>query len=65
MRPYFDVVLEAFGPKRLMFGTDWPVCLAATGYLRWVELVNRFAGGLSADEREWLFGKTAVQAYRL
>ena len=65
LRPYFDAVLEAFGPKRLMFGTDWPVCLAATGYARWVELVNRFANGLSADEREWLFGKTAVQAYRL
>jgi L-fuconolactonase len=65
LRPYFDVVLEAFGPKRLMFGTDWPVCLVASGYARWVELVRRFAAGLSADEQEWLFGKTAVQAYRL
>jgi len=65
LRPYFDVVLEAFGPKRLMFGTDWPVCLAATGYTRWVEIVHRFAAGLSEEERAWLFGKTAVQAYRL
>ena len=65
MRPYFDAVLEAFGPKRLMFGTDWPVCLAASGYARWVELVRRFAGGLSADEQAWLFGKTAIEAYRL
>jgi len=65
LRPYFEAVLEAFGPKRLMFGTDWPVCLAATGYARWVEVVHRFAAGLSEDERAWLFGKTAVQAYRL
>jgi L-fuconolactonase len=59
------VVLEAFGPKRLMFGTDWPVCLAASGYSRWVEAVRRFAAGLSADEQEWLFGRTAVMAYSL
>jgi L-fuconolactonase len=65
LRPYFDTVLEAFGPKRLMFGTDWPVCLAASGYSRWVEVVREFAAGLSADEQEWLFGKTAVLAYGL
>ncbi|MEO6739500.1 MAG: amidohydrolase family protein [Chthoniobacteraceae bacterium] len=65
MRPYFDVVLEAFGPKRLMFGTDWPVCLAASGYSRWVELVRKFSARLSADEQDCLFGKTAVQAYGL
>ena len=65
LRPHFDVVLEAFGPKRLMFGTDWPVCLAACGYARWAELVRGFAAGLSADEQDWLFGRTAVEAYRL
>ena len=65
LHPYFDVALEAFGPKRLMFGSDWPVCLAAAGYSRWVEIVRRFAGGLSAGERDWLFGRTAMQAYRL
>jgi len=65
LRPYFDTVLEAFGPKRLMFGTDWPVCLAASGYSRWVEVVREFVAGLSADEQEWLFGKTAVMAYGL
>ena len=65
LRPYFDAVLEAFGPKRLMFGTDWPVCLAASGYARWHDLVRKFAADLSADEQEWLFGKTAVKAYGL
>ncbi len=65
LRPYFDTVLEAFGPQRLMFGTDWPVCLAASSYSRWVELVRKFSAQLSADEQGWLFGKTAVQAYGL
>jgi L-fuconolactonase len=65
LRPYFDTVLEAFGAQRLMFGTDWPVCLAASGYGRWVETVRGFAAVLSADEQEWLFGKTAAAAYRL
>jgi L-fuconolactonase len=65
LRPYFDVVLEAFGPRRLMFGTDWPVCLAASGYARWVDVVRKFASGISAEEQEWLFGKTAVLAYGL
>ncbi|MEO6787138.1 MAG: amidohydrolase family protein, partial [Chthoniobacteraceae bacterium] len=65
LRPYFDAVLEAFGPKRLMFGTDWPVCLVASGYSRWVEVVRKFAVELSSDEQEWLWGKTAVHAYGL
>ena len=65
LRPYFDAVLEAFGPKRLMFGTDWPVCLAASSYERWVKVVSGFSSGLSAEEQAWLFGKTAIEAYRL
>jgi L-fuconolactonase len=65
LRPYFDTVLDAFGPRRLMFGSDWPVCLVASSYVRWVEVVHRLAGRLTADERAWLFGKTAIQAYAL
>lgn len=65
LRPYWDAVLAAFGPKRLMFGTDWPVCLAAATYTRWVEVVTNFAAQLSADEKAWLFGKTAAAAYGL
>ncbi len=65
LRPYFDAVLEAFGPKRLMFGSDWPVCLAASGYARWVEAVRGFAAQLSVDEREWISGRTAAEAYGL
>ena len=63
--PYFDVVLEAFGPQRLMFGSDWPVCLVASDYVKWVRMVEACAAKLSADERARLFGGTAAEAYGL
>jgi L-fuconolactonase len=65
LRPYWDAVLEAFGPERMMFGSDWPVCLVACAYPRWRKLVDEFAGGLSHSERAHLFGMTAVEAYSL
>ena len=65
LRPYVDTVLAAFGPARTMFGSDWPVCLVASGYARWVETVQLLAAGLTADEQARLFGGTAAQVYRL
>lgn len=65
LRPYFDVVLEAFGPDRLMFGSDWPVCLLASGYARWFQTVESWASGLSDNERRGLFGGNAARAYQL
>ena len=65
LRPYWDVVLEAFGPHRLMFGSDWPVCLVACGYARWYELVRGWTAGLSDDEQAEVFGGTACRAYGL
>ena len=65
LRPYFDVVLEAFGPRRLMFGSDWPVCLMGVRYGDWVRTVEAWTAGLSETEREWFFGRTAVEAYAL
>ena len=65
LKPYVDVVLEAFGPKRLMFGSDWPVCLVATEYKKWVELVKKFIGGLSDDEQKNILGRNAVEVYRI
>ncbi len=63
--PYLDATLEAFGPKRLMFGSDWPVCLVATTYQNWHSLVQDWASTLSVAEQEQLFGLTAVEAYGL
>jgi L-fuconolactonase len=65
LRPYVDVVLEAFGPRRLMFGSDWPVCTLATPYERWVGAVEALLAGLSTDQRERVWAGTAVEAYRL
>jgi L-fuconolactonase len=65
LRLYWNVALDAFSPRRLMFGSDWPVCLLATGYRSWYDLCCRFASELSADEQSWFFGGTAIEAYRL
>ena len=63
LRPYFDVVIEAFGPRRLMFGSDWPVCTVASSYERWVRVVADWTDRLSEDERDWIWGRTATRAY--
>lgn len=65
LKPYFEVALEAFGPERVMFGSDWPVCLLKTEYQRWVETVRGFASELSEDERKAVMGGNAVLAYGL
>ncbi len=65
LRPYLDAVLEAFGPERLMFGSDWPVCLLATEYGRWYELMRSYTSDLTSSERARIFGGTAAEAYGL
>jgi L-fuconolactonase len=65
LQPYLETVLEAFGPNRLMFGSDWPVCLVACDYTRWFGIVSRSIGKLSPDEQEMVLGRTATWAYRL
>ena len=65
LRPYVDVALEAFGPSRLMFGSDWPVCLVACGYARWANLVRTFIEKLSPTEQADIMGNTARRAYQL
>lgn len=65
LQPYFDVVLEAFGPSRLMYGSDWPVCLVATSYSDWLNLVKDMLSGLSPDEQEQIFSRNAKYFYHL
>ena len=62
---YAEVALEAFGPKRLMFGSDWPVALLAVEYQRWVAIVDDFISTLSEDEQAAIWGETAARAYKL
>ena len=65
LRPYFEVVLKAFGPRRLMFGSDWPVCLVAARYSRWYNFVEACTTALTATERAEILGGTATRTYRL
>lgn len=65
LRPYFDIVLGAFGPDRVMFGSDWPVCLVGVEYARWANIVRKWTQRLSQSARERIFGGTAIEAYGL
>jgi L-fuconolactonase len=60
-----DTVLDAFGAGRVMFGSDWPVCLLVSDYAGVFGLARSLTAGLSAAEREAVFGGTADRAYRL
>lgn len=65
LRPYLDTVMEAFGPERIMVGSDWPVCLVACGYAQWFGLLEQYLGGFSRTERDAMFGGNAERIYRL
>jgi L-fuconolactonase len=65
LRPYLDTALEAFGPRRLLFGSDWPVCLVHATYRAWLEAIRTTIAGASADERASVLGGAACAAYRL
>ena len=65
LRPYADLVLETFGPSRLLFGSDWPVCLLAAGYQDVVDVTHALIEDLSVDEHGSIFGGTATEVYRL
>jgi L-fuconolactonase len=63
--PYFGTVLEAFGPSRMMMGSDWPVLTVACEYRRWFEIVDAWIAPLSADERAQIEGGVANEVYHL
>jgi L-fuconolactonase len=65
LRPYFEVVLDAFGAERLMFGSDWPVCLLAAGYGEVVATAQQLTSELSESERESFFSGNAERVYGL
>lgn len=65
LRPYFEVVLDAFGPSRLMFGSDWPVCLLAASYADVLGAARELTDSWSASEREKIFSGTAARVYGL
>jgi L-fuconolactonase len=65
LRPVAEVVLETFGPRRTMFGSDWPVCLVAADYPAVLGSVRALVSSVSAGERDAVFGETAIGWYGL
>jgi L-fuconolactonase len=65
LKPYVQTALEVFGPKRCMFGSDWPVCELAGTYQQVYDALIDALGPISADERQQIFGGTASRFYKL
>ncbi len=65
LRPYLDTVVEAFGTERIMFGSDWPVCLVAASYKEVIGLVHDYFSSFSKGEQDSFFGGNAITFYNL
>ena len=65
LRPYVDHVLECFGPDRLMYGSDWPVCLLAGSYERVIGAAETLTSDMDEDSKAKVFGGNAVKFYNL
>lgn len=65
LRPYVDIAFEAFGARRLMFGSDWPVCLLAASYDQVIDSLQALTAGLSDEERTLVFSVNARKFYKL
>ncbi|MDE3237279.1 MAG: amidohydrolase family protein [Bacteroidota bacterium] len=63
--PYLDAVVEAFGMNRLMYGSDWPVCLVAATYEQMLNITEQYFAAFSAEERLLFYGSNAVKFYKL
>ncbi|MDX1954177.1 MAG: amidohydrolase family protein [Chitinophagaceae bacterium] len=63
--PYLEAVTEIFGPDRLMFGSDWPVCLVASSYDKWLGIVKKFSSSFSPVDQAKIFGGNVNSFYRL
>jgi L-fuconolactonase len=65
LRPYIDTAVEAFGTDRIMFGSDWPVCLLASSYSKWLETLQNYFNTFSIDEQASFFANNAIKFYKL
>ena len=65
IHPYMDTALEAFGSKRILFGSDWPVCLVAGNYSKIKKLTTDFISQLSQIEQNSIMGNNAIEFYNL
>lgn len=65
LKPFVDIALEAFGPSRLLFGSDWPVCTVAASYPQWYVTAEEMLYACSSSERDAIFGRNAKRVYGL
>jgi L-fuconolactonase len=65
LRPYADAVLDAFGPQRLLYGSDWPVSTLEAGYSDTIRITDQLTDALSADEKDAVFRRNAARIYGL
>ncbi len=65
LRPYVDHLLDTFGPDRMLWGSDWPVCTLASDYARWCAATDALIGALSDREKAAILGGTAIATYGL
>ena len=63
--PYMDVIVSSFGTKRIMFGSDWPVCLVAASYQQTMEIVSNYFSSFTETEQQDFFGLNAINFYNL
>ncbi len=65
VHPYLDVTLEAFGPGRALWGSDWPVCTLTTSMTAWINIFRNWLSRLSEDEQEAIAHQNACRTYQL
>ena len=65
LKPYLEIVYDAFGPERLVFGSDWPVCLLAGSYKNVISIVEGFIQRLSVAEQEAIMSQNAIDFYKI
>lgn len=65
LQPFYENVLEAFTPRRLMAGSDWPVCTVAASYESWWQIVHSWIASLSETEQAEILGDTAASVYQI
>ena len=63
--PYVEFIFEIFTPKKLMWGSDWPVLTMAENYSKWFDLAKSYCNKLSNDEKLDIFSNTAIKFYNL
>lgn len=65
LTPYIDVVVNCFGTDRIMFGSDWPVCLVASSYINWLNVIKEYFASYTIEDQEKIFSKNAIRFYNL